>query len=126
MIIGVGIDAIEIDRVRTALTRTPSLQQRLFTDSERASCTSRCGRLRFGGLAGRFAAKEAVAKAFGTGIRGFVFRDIEVGNDALGKPVVRLHGRAAEVASSLGIASVHLSLTHTDDMAMAQVVAESA
>ena len=126
MIVGVGVDAIEIDRIRTALTRTPSLSERLFTDGERASCTSRCGRLRFGGLAGRFAAKEAVAKALGTGIRGFVFRDIEIANDELGKPVVRLHGRAAEVAGALGVASVHLSLTHTDELAMAHAVAESA
>ena len=126
MIIGVGIDAIEIDRIRTALTRTPSLSERLFTQTERAACISRCGRLRFGGLAGRFAAKEAVAKALGTGIRGFVFRDIEISNDALGKPVVRLHGRAADVAAALGVANVHLSLTHTDEMAMAHAVAESA
>jgi holo-[acyl-carrier protein] synthase len=125
VIIGVGVDAVDIARVRTALTRTPSLQARLYTEAERASCTSRCGDLRFGGLAARFAAKEAVAKALGTGIRGFGFRDVEIRNDELGKPIVVLHGGAAEAAARAGVERVHLSLTHTDDVAIAHAVAES-
>ena len=123
---GVGVVAVDIARIRKALTRTPSLQARLYTEAERASCTSTCGDLRFGGLAARFAAKEAVAKALGTGIRGFGFRDVEVRNDELGKPVVVLHGGAAEAATRAGVGRVHLSLTHTDDVAIAHAVAESA
>jgi holo-[acyl-carrier protein] synthase len=123
---GVGIDAVEIDRVRTACERTPGLLGRLFTERERATCTSRCGDLRYGGLAGRFAAKEAVAKAFGTGIRGFGWRDVEVLSDELGRPSIRLHGAAADRAAALGVDAVHLSLTTSVDLAIANVVLEGA
>jgi holo-[acyl-carrier protein] synthase len=122
---GIGVDAVEIARVRVACERTPSLLGRLFTERERAACTSRCGDLKYGGLAARFAAKEAVAKAFGTGLRGFGWRDVEVGNDALGKPTVQLHGGAAERARSMGVAAVHLSLSTSVDLAVANVVLES-
>ena len=122
---GVGVDAIEIHRVRAALTRTPTLLGRLFTERERATCITTCGDLRYGGLAARFAAKEAVAKALGTGGQGFSFRDIEVLNDASGRPVVTLHGGAAEVAQRANVLSVHVSLSHSTDMAVANAVAES-
>lgn len=124
-VIGVGVDAIEIERVRTAITRTPGLVPRLFTEQERAVCTSTCGDVKVGGLAARFAAKEAVAKAFGTGIAGFAFRDVEVVPDPRGKPEVVLHARAAEVAGRLGITNVQLSLTTSVELAVAHVVAES-
>ncbi|CAN5725617.1 holo-ACP synthase [soil metagenome] len=124
-VVGVGLDAIEIDRVAAALARTPGLLARLFTEGERAACISRCGDLKVGGLAARFAAKEAVAKALGTGVRGFAFRDVEVGNDELGKPVVTLHGPAADVAAELGVHAVHLSLSTSHDLALAYAVAES-
>ena len=124
MIIGIGIDAIEIERVRVACTRTPGLLARLFTDAERAYCTSRCGEASYGGLAARFAAKEAVAKALGTGLRGFRWCDVEVANDELGKPAVRLHGPAAAQAEALGVERVHLSLSTSTDLALAHVVLE--
>lgn len=124
-VIGVGIDAVEVERVRTALARTPSLVARLFTEQERAVCTSRCGDLKIGGLAARFAAKEAVAKSFGTGINGFAFRDVEVVPDRRGKPEVRLHEGAADTAARKGIVNVQLSLTVSVELAIAQVVAES-
>ncbi|MBA2317682.1 MAG: holo-ACP synthase [Euzebyales bacterium] len=123
-VVGVGVDAIEIARVRAALTRTPSLAGRLFTTTERATCTSRCGDVKVGGLAARFAAKEAVAKALGTGVRGFAWRDIEVVNDQLGRPSVRLHGGAASAAASLGVTHVHLSLSTSTEIAVANVVLE--
>ncbi|MDP9406289.1 MAG: holo-ACP synthase [Actinomycetota bacterium] len=125
MILGVGVDAIEIERVRAALARTPTLAERLFTVRERAACTSRCGDVKVGGLAARFAAKEAVAKALGTGVRGFAFRDVEVGNDDLGKPLVTLHGPAADVAARRGVARVHLSLSTSTALAVATAVAEA-
>lgn len=123
-VVGVGVDVLEIARMRSALTRTPSLAARLFTDAERATCTSRRGDVRVGGLAARFAAKEAVAKALGTGLRGFGFRDIEVRSDPLGKPEVALHEGAAAVADRLGVTRVHVSLSTSGDLAMAHVVAE--
>ena len=125
-VIGVGVDALEIDRMRSALARTPSLAARLFTEGERATCTSRCGDVKVGGLAARFAAKEAVAKAFGTGFRGFSFRDIEVRSDPLGKPEVVLHDGAAAVARRLGVDRVHLSLSTSAELALAHAVAEGA
>jgi holo-[acyl-carrier protein] synthase len=123
-VVGVGVDALEIARMRTALRRTPGLAARLFTETERVSCTSRCGELRVGGLAARFAAKEAVAKALGTGLRGFAFRDIEVRSDPLGKPEVVLHDGAAAVAERLGVERVHVSLTTSGQLAIAHAVAE--
>lgn len=124
-VVGVGVDAIEIHRIRAALTRTPTLLDRLFTERERATCITRCGDLRYGGLAARFAAKEAVAKALGTGISGFGFRDIEVLNDEHGRPTIELRGGAADVAAVAGIGRIHVSLSHSGDVAVANVVAES-
>lgn len=123
-VLGVGVDALEIGRMRAALGRTPSLAARLFTPRERATCTSRCGDLKVGGLAARFAAKEAVAKALGTGMRGFGFRDIEVRSDPLGKPEVVLHNGAADVARRAGVRRIHVSLTTSAELALAQAVAE--
>ncbi|HUG85854.1 MAG TPA: holo-ACP synthase [Euzebya sp.] len=119
MIIGIGIDVIEIQRVASALQRTPSMHDRLFTPGEQAYCDGRVG-----SLASRFAAKEAVSKALGSGIRGFTFLDIEVCADELRRPTVALHGRAATVAEGLGVAVVHLSLSTSDTMAAAYAVAE--
>ena len=124
-VVGVGVDAIEIQRIRVALTRTPSLLERLFTERERATCITRCGDLRFGGLAARFAAKEAVAKALGTGISGFGFRDIEVLTDEHGRPSIQLRGGAATAAAGAGVDRVHVSLSHSGDVAVANAVAES-
>jgi holo-[acyl-carrier protein] synthase len=124
-VVGIGVDAIEIDRVERALTRTPSLLGRLFTERERATCTSRCGDLKVGGLAARFAAKEAVAKALGTGVRGFAWRDVEVVSDERGKPDIRLHGPAARLAEAQGVARVHLSLSTSTATAVASVVLEA-
>jgi phosphopantetheine--protein transferase-like protein len=125
-VIGVGVDAIEVQRVRVAVARTPRLVARLFTEQERAVCTSRCGDLKTGGLAARFAAKEAVAKSLGTGIAGFGFRDVEVVPDVRGKPEVSLHGGAADIAAGLGVTNVELSLTVSVEVAIANVVAEGA
>ena len=116
---GVGTDLVEVDRFARTLERTPSIRGRLFTDAELATCGDRVDR-----LAARFAAKEAVAKALGTGIRGFAFREVEVVLDDLGRPAVVLHGAAAAVAAELGVARVHVSLTTLPAMAGAHAVAE--
>jgi len=125
-VVGIGVDVCEISRMRSALARTPSLAQRLFTDAERADCRDAGGELRVSGLAARFAAKEAVAKAFGSGIRGFAFRDLEVRNDTLGRPTMALHGGAALLASELGVGHVHISLSAGVELAVANAVLESA
>lgn len=122
---GVGVDIVEIARMRAALERTPDLLTRLFTDRERIACSGAGGRLRVPGLAARFAAKEAVAKALGTGIRGFSFLDIEVVADSSGRPSIVLHARAAELAARLGVGRVHVSLSTSVELAVASVVAES-
>lgn len=124
-VIGIGVDAVEIDRVERALGRTPTLAARLFTEHERAHCTSRCGRLRGGGLAARFAAKEAVLKALG-GAAGFSFREIEITSDEHGRPLVRLDGAVGRRAAELGVDRVHVSLTTTGTVAVANALAEGA
>lgn len=120
MILGIGVDAIEIERMRQALARTPTLRDRLFTAGEQAACGARVG-----SLAARFAAKEAVAKAFGTGVRDFAFRDVEILNDDLGRPVPTLHGGAAALADRLGVTAVHVSLSTSRHLAIANAVLES-
>ncbi len=121
--VGIGIDAVEVDRFRRVLGRRPGLAGRLFTDGERAGTGGRDPAPR---LAARFAAKEAVAKALGTGIRGFAFLDVEVHSDELGRPLVALHGGAARLAAQLGVDRVHLSLSTGVDLAVANAVLESA
>lgn len=125
MIVGLGIDVIEVTRVRSSLERFGHrFETRVFTEAERAYCQARKARAAES-YALRFAAKEAVAKAMGTGIRrGIDFADIEVETDRLGRPSVRLHGLAEAAARKRGIACFHLSLTHEGALAVAFAVAE--
>ncbi|MCW2616594.1 MAG: holo-ACP synthase [Frankiales bacterium] len=117
MIIGVGIDVVQVDRIERALARTPTLADRLFTPGERESTRSES-------LAARFAAKEAVAKALGApgGLR---WTDAEVVNDPSGRPRLVLHGGVADEAAAQGITTWHLSLSHDGGVATAVVVAEA-
>jgi len=123
-VVGVGIDAVEIDRMRLALLRTPALIDRLFTDGEQLQCTARTGRRRFARFAARFAAKEAVAKALGTGVVGFGFRDVEIVNADGGAPSVVLNDRAQAVAHRVGVTTLLVSLSVTRDVAIATALAE--
>jgi holo-[acyl-carrier protein] synthase len=124
MILGIGVDIVEVHRLRRALRRHGDrFVRRVFTPSEAAYCR-RCGHpeQRF---ATRFAAKEAALKALGVGWnRGLQFVDVEVSNDALGAPALRFFGRALELSRELGVGRVHVSLTHHRDFAIAQVVLE--
>ena len=124
-VVGVGVDAIEIERVRRALERTPRLVDRLFTVAEQRHCDALSGRRRAARFAVRFAAKEAVAKALGTGVVGFAFRDIEIVNAGHGAPSVVLGDRPRVVATRAGVNTLHVSLSVTRDMAVAMAVAES-
>jgi holo-[acyl-carrier protein] synthase len=114
-----GVDMVEIDRIRRAAARHGErFYRRFYTERERTHCAGR-----FTALAARFAAKEAVAKALGTGIGVVSWLDIEVVNDGLGKPELVLHRAAAELAKELGLSEWSISLTHTQDKALAFVVA---
>lgn len=125
MIIGSGIDMVEIGRIRQSVERFgPRFLNRVFTQAEQAYCLRK--RNAAESLAARFAAKEAGAKALGTGIsRGVNWLEFEVVREPGGRPSLRFHGRAAEIAKQLGIAHVALSLTHTEDLSVASVVVES-
>ncbi|MDZ4180402.1 MAG: holo-ACP synthase [Coriobacteriia bacterium] len=118
---GLGVDIVEIERMRLALARHPRMRERLFSEAERAYCEKRNKpEIHY---AMRFAAKEAVLKAIGTGFRGMRFRDVEVLRDESGRPVPTLHGRAAEVAAERGVVELHLSLSFTHSTAVASAVA---
>ena len=119
--VGIGIDAVDVDRFRRALDRRPTLAERVFTEGERAyAAVARDPTLR---LAARFAAKEAVMKALGVGLGAFAFHDVEVVTDASGAPRLAVGGRAASRASTLGVTGWRLSLTHTHRLAAAVAVA---
>lgn len=114
-----GIDAIELERVRRVLVRHPQrFLRRVFTDLEVAYCRGRVPE-----LAARFAAKEAMMKALGTGVRGIAWREIEILPDRRGKPLVYLHGKAAKRAREIGLQQPEVSMTHSHTLAMAFVVA---
>ncbi|MCG3180010.1 MAG: Holo-[acyl-carrier-protein] synthase [Phycisphaerae bacterium] len=122
MIIGHGIDVVEIPRLADSLSRHGDrFLQRVFTQAERDYC---CGKKReLEHLAGRFAAKEAVLKVLGTGwVGGISWLDIEVVNNAAGAPGVRLSGESARVAERLGIRRVLISISHTGDWAAASAI----
>jgi holo-[acyl-carrier protein] synthase len=118
---GIGIDAVEVDRFRRVINRTPGVVRRLFTDGEQAAGARR--RDPAERLAARFAAKEAVMKALGVGLGAFAFHDVEVVNAPSGKPSLVLRGKAAALAEAQGVRRWELSLTHTDRTAHAVAVA---
>jgi holo-[acyl-carrier protein] synthase len=118
----VGVDLIEIARIRRALDRHPSFRERCFTDAERAYCDSRPNPAQH--YAARFAGKEAVGKAIGFGIaRAFAWRDVEIAGRP--KPEVRLSGRVAAWAERVEAGSLDLSMTHSRDLAAAVCVADA-
>jgi holo-[acyl-carrier protein] synthase len=124
-ITGLGVDIVEIDRMRLALERHPRMKERIFSAEERAYCDAR--NRPYIHYATRFAAKEAVLKALGMGFSGGIrFTDVEVLRDERGRPVPRLTGRAAEIAAEAGVVEMHLSLsfTHTTAVASAVVITE--
>jgi holo-[acyl-carrier protein] synthase len=115
VIVGVGIDVVEIARFEESMRRTPALAVRLFTEDERE--------VPIRSLAARFAAKEALAKALGAP-RGLVWTDAEVRSDASGRPSLRVTGTIEAAAARLGVTSWHISLSHDAGVAVAVVIAE--
>jgi len=124
MIIGSGIDLAEIGRIQQSIDRYGRrFLDRIYTAAEQAYCMRK--RKSAESFAGRFAAKEAGAKALGTGIsHGVNWLEIEVVREPGGRPALEFHGRAAQIAARLGVAHAALSITHTADLAMASVVLE--
>ncbi len=122
MVLGVGVDAVEVARIRRAVDRWgEAFLTRVYTPVELARASGRDGPAR---LAARFAAKEAVMKALGCGWGRVRFRDIEVTRDPGGRPRARLSGAAARLAERAGVVAVHLSLSHARGYAVAVAVAE--
>jgi holo-[acyl-carrier protein] synthase len=126
MIVGIGVDIVDIERVRGILERYKDrFVDRVFTDTEKLY--ARRGVKTAERLAGRFAVKEAVLKAFGTGkSQGILWRDVETVPGPKGKPVVKLHGNAYKYMNILSADTVHVSITHDGGKAVAFVVIERA
>jgi holo-[acyl-carrier protein] synthase len=124
VIISIGIDIIEVRRVREVIRRTPRFVERVFTTAERAYCDER-GAVAAQHYAARFAAKEAVLKALKTGWSGGIaWQDIEVVSLESGAPALRFEGRVRELYEQSGATQAHLSISHTTEHAIAQVVLE--
>ncbi|HET6890987.1 MAG TPA: holo-ACP synthase [Pyrinomonadaceae bacterium] len=124
MIVSIGIDIIEVRRIREVLERTPGFKRRVFTASEQAYCDGR-GAVAAQHYAARFAAKEAALKALKTGWRGGIaWQDIEVVSRDNGAPYLIFHGKVLELIQDSGATSVHVSMSHTTEHAIAEVVLE--
>ena len=115
MIVGVGIDVVDLDRFEESLQRTPALRERLFTPSEASRPHS--------SLAARFAAQEAIAKALGAPV-GMAWHDAEIVSEETGRPRFEIRGTVLAQAEALGVRHVHVSLSHDAGIASAVVVLE--
>ncbi|ENK1244357.1 holo-ACP synthase [Clostridium sporogenes] len=123
MIYGIGTDITEIKRIEKATTRNKNFINKLFTKDEVELWEKKNFNLWF--IAGRFAAKEAISKALGTGIRGFNFKDIEIINNELGKPEVVLKPKAEEIIKKISKNyKIHLSISHEKEYAIAYALLE--
>jgi holo-[acyl-carrier protein] synthase len=124
VIISIGIDIIEVARVREVLARTPRFVERVFTAAERAYCNGR-GAVAAQHYAARFAAKEAALKALQTGWRGGIsWQDVEIASWNTGAPYLILHGPVQELFEKSGATAAHLSMSHTSEHAIAEVILE--
>lgn len=120
--IGVGVDAVDIERFRRSLARTPGMRERLFTKAELDYVEPKVDPVP--SLAARFAAREAMMKSLGVGLGAFGFHDVWVEVASSGAPSLRVTGAALDLADRAGVRSWHLTLTHTDTTAIAVVVAD--
>jgi holo-[acyl-carrier protein] synthase len=123
LISGTGIDIIEVHRIQTVMERDIGFREKIFTSGEIIYCETKKNKYQH--YAARFSAKEAFLKAIGTGWRfGIRFADIDVYHDDFGKPLIRLTGKAEELALRDGISKIHVSLSHLKEMATAVVIVE--
>ena len=124
MIVSIGIDIIEVARIREVLQRTPRFCERVFTEAERAYCESR-GAVSAQHYAARWAAKEAALKALKTGWRGGIsWHDVEITSEESGAPSIHFQGEAGNIFEKLGAKCAHLSMAHTTEHAIAEVILE--
>jgi holo-[acyl-carrier protein] synthase len=124
MIVSIGIDIIEVERIREVLERTPRFRERVFTAAEQAYCESR-GAVAEQHYAARYAAKEAALKALQTGWRGGIsWQDVEISSLESGAPVITFHGEARRLFEASGATAAHLSISHTTEHAVAEVILE--
>lgn len=120
MTLGIGTDIFEIERMKIRLKKQPSFAKGVFTNNEINYCNQFKNKAQK--FAARYAAKEAFLKALGTGWRdGIAFKDIEVFNNDLGKPGIKLSGITKKMAGTMGVTEIHLSISHTNDLAIAFV-----
>lgn len=120
MILGIGTDIFEIERMKIRLKKQPSFVEGVFTDNEINHCNQFKNKAQK--FAARYAAKEAFLKALGTGWRdGITFKDIEVTNNDLGKPGITLSGIAKKMADNMGVSEIHVSISHTNKLTIAFV-----
>lgn len=122
MIIGIGTDIVEIKRIEKAFCYK-SLSLRFFTNLENLYCEKKC-KMKFHSYAGIFAAKEAFVKALGTGFRFGKWTDIEINHDEFGKPYVKVIGKYDEFLKAKNIKKIHLSISHSKEFAVANVILE--
>ena len=124
MIYGTGIDIIEVSRIKAVMERDIGFREKIFTEGEIAYCETK--KHKFENYAARFSAKEAFLKAIGTGWRfGIRFADIDVYHDEYGKPLIKLTGKAEQLAKDEGISKIHVSLSHVKELTTAVVIIES-
>lgn len=125
MIIGIGVDLVDIARIRAIISKWDvHFLHKIYTSPEIKYCESK-NENRFQSYAGLFAAKEAFSKALGTGFCNLKWKEIEIKEDNLGKPIIYLTGKASEIASKRSITKINLSISHTKQLAIAQVIIEN-
>ena len=125
MIIGCGIDLVKIERIKKIIKRwRNNFTFRIFTPLEEEYCEKKKGN-KFQSYAGKFAAKEALLKALGLGLRGANWKEIEIKNDELGQPIIDTSGKLKNIAYSKGVSKYFISISHTKEYAIAQVILEN-
>ena len=118
----VGIDIIEIARIKKAVTKNPAFWERILTPEEKQYCQSKGELLAITSLAGRFAAKEAILKCLGTGLGEVSWQEMEIKNDSKGRPKVALNGHGGQVLEAMGLKGINLSISHCRDYATAVAI----
>jgi len=125
LIVGCGIDLVKVERIEKIIKRWGnSFTSRIFTSLEGEYCEKKKIN-KFQSYAGRFAAKEALLKSLGLGLKGANWKEIEVGNDKLGQPIIDISGKLKNIASAKGVSKYFVSISHTREYAIAQVILES-
>ena len=125
MIVGCGIDLVKVERIEKIIKRWGnSFTSRIFTSLEGEYCEKKKNN-KYQSYAGKFAAKEALLKSLGLGLKGANWKEIEVRNDELGQPIIDISGKLKNIASAKGVSKYFVSISHTKEYAIAQVILES-